>query len=548
MRNFVVFVCALFICSSCNAQSEEPYVVGIPPQNAYTGLVKVADNDIRHYGMNCYIKSTDRGLTWQKIPVTDGNLYGKQSPVSREYLRVYSGLNDTVWAIRSNGGIDGVWKKRQADNNGAIMIKPVVYIRKGKRALAAFHTHYRNGCGTYYSDDDGQTWQKSNQVYAPDHKIGGLHKGKRWNHGAVEPSVIELNDGRLWMLIRTAQDQHYEAFSEDGGETWSETRPSRFYGTITMPTIYRLQDGRILFLWSNTTPLPEVQHQGGYWEDVFTNRDAIHAAISDDDGKTWTGFRELYLNPLRNDTLMATRFGKMGSNDRSVHQSECVETSDGEILVSLGQHPKFRTLLKFNPDWLYEKERKDDFSEGLKKWSVQRYKKGIKGHCAYNRTPGATMVDHPEESGKKTMLLSAKYDSTLLAQNSGAIFNFPSGFSGEVNFKIQFNKGFNGLKISLHDRWFNPGDSTAYSFAMYNFNVSEEQEMDKKWHHLKMKWQNESDSGNGLCEVFLNEKRIKTIKQNFETKNGISYIHFYLPTKGGDNGGMLMESIHAKVQ
>ena len=68
--------------------------------------------------------------------------------------------------------------------------------------------------------------------------------------------------------------------------------------------------------------------------------------------KNWQGFRELYLNPMRNDSLMATRFGKMGSNDRSVHQSEFVETGDGEILVSLGQHPEFRSLIKFNPEWL----------------------------------------------------------------------------------------------------------------------------------------------------------------------------------------------------
>lgn len=548
MRNFVVFTILLVIFFSCNSQTGEPYVLGVPPQNAYTGLVKVAENDIRHYGKDCYIKSTDKGLTWKTFIVVDGNFYGKQSPASKEYLRVYSGKNDTVWAIRSNGGIDGVWEKRQIDNNGAIMIKPVVYIRKGKRAIAAFHTHYRNGCGTYYSDDDGQSWHKSNQVFAPDHKIGGLHKGKRWNHGAVEPTVIELKDGRLWMLIRTAQDEHYESFSDDGGETWSEPRPSRFYGTITMPTLHRLNDGRILFLWSNTTPLPEEEHDGGYWEDVFTNRDAIHAAISDDDGKTWTGFRELYLNPLRNDTLMATRFGEMGSNDRSVHQSECVETGDGEILVSLGQHPKFRTLVKFNPAWLYEKERKDDFSEGLKKWSVQKYIIGIKGHCAYNRQPGVMVIDHPEKNGKNVMHLFAANDSTLLAQNSGAVFNFPSGFSGEISFKVQFREGFEGLKIGLHDRWFNPTDSTAHYFSMYNLNISADQEIDKKWHTIKMIWQTEKGSKNGLCEVFLDDERIKTLKQNFETKNGISYIHFHLPTKDGNNEGVLVESIHAVVQ
>jgi hypothetical protein len=543
------FVVLLIISNACSEKNESPRFVGRPPQNAYTGLVKISDNDIRHYGKDCYIQSNDKGLTWHTISVKNGNLYGKESPLSGEFLRIYSGLNDSVFAIRSNGKIDGTWEKKQIDSNGAIMIKPAIFIRNGSRAISAFHTRHRNGCGTYYSDDDGHTWKKSNQVNAPDHNVGGLHKGKRWNHGAVEPTVIELNDDKLWMLIRTAQDQHYESFSNDGGETWSETQPSRFYGTITMPTLHRLSDGRILFLWSNTTPLTEVAHNGGFWEDVFSNRDAIHAAISDDDGKTWQGFRELYLNPLRNDSLMATRFGKMGSNDRSVHQSEIVESGDGEVLVSLGQHPEFRSLVKFNPDWLYEKKRSDDFSDGLSKWSVQKYIRGIEGHCAYNRKPGASVIKHPDKLDVSVMHLAAKFDSTLLAQNSGALFNFPAGHKGEVVFRIKFNNGFEGMRLSLHDRWFNPTDSTASNFAMYNFDFSVEQKInDGEWHEIRLKWSDTDSSKTGFCEVIIDGKCNNTLKQNFKTQNGISYIQFYLPLKSRVNNGVLIESIHAKIE
>lgn len=50
----------------------------------------------------------------------------------------------------------------------------------------------------------------------------------------------------------------------------------------------RLEDGRLLFFWCNTTPLPEMETANGVWDDVFTNRDVTHVAISEDDGKTWT--------------------------------------------------------------------------------------------------------------------------------------------------------------------------------------------------------------------------------------------------------------------
>ena len=97
-------------------------------------------------------------------------------------------------------------------------------------------------------------------------------------------------------------------------------------------------------------------------EDVFTNRDANHAALSLDDGKTWRGFREVLLNPIRNDSDFRTSGGKGEAVDKSVHQFQALEMPYGKILLSCGQHKYARRLILLDPKWLLETSREEDFA------------------------------------------------------------------------------------------------------------------------------------------------------------------------------------------
>ena len=281
------------------------------------------------------------------------------------------------------------------------------------------------------------------------------------------------------MLMRTSQDYHYESFSRDGGETWEPARPSRFYATLTMPTVGRLKDGRILLLWNNTTALPEVARDesdrfflssgvlDGSSEDVFTNRDVMHAAISSDEGRTWQGFRELYLNARRNDRDFAETCGV----DRSVHQSQFVDLDDGSVLVSLGQHWMHRALVVFHPDWLLAKTRSSNFENGLTDWSVHMFIAGIRGHCAFNRKVGADLIEHPGQPARNVLRIRRPKDRSLVSENQGAVWNFPAGSAGTLTVKALFQKGGQGGRISLLDRWVNPTDPVVNSYAMFNFSV-----------------------------------------------------------------------------
>ena len=515
MKKHLLSIVAL--CASMSVQAQHvpstidsifaPVRVGTPPSDAYIGLSKLETGEIRHYNFgeqavpgNFYLSSKDNGLTWKRVNTPVGMPFAdRQSPVSKEYIRVTHMPGMGVYCIRTVGGLNGGRSIIKIAETNSIMVKPPIFINGGKRILVAAHGDVTpKGCYTYVSDDDGMTWKRSNIVTVPNHEKGGFHKGIRWNHGAVEPTVIELNDGKLWMIMRTSLDYHYEAFSEDGGLTWSETRPSPFYGTITMPTMNRLEDGRLLFFWCNTTPLPEMETANGVWDDVFTNRDVTHVAISEDDGKTWIGFRELYLTPKRNDSQYAG-----GGMDRSTHQAQMVEVAPGKILASIGQHETFRSMMLFDVDWLYETERLNDFSDGLDQWTVFNYIKGIKGHCSYNRIAGCSLVPHKDKKGKEVLNVKYKADETLVSDTRGAVWNFPCMKQGTFKTSIRIPKGSEEVYLLLNDRWMNPSDTVARYECMYELKLSRDHLgiRDEKWHEVAISWDLEQKNSVARVQV-----------------------------------------------
>jgi hypothetical protein len=182
--------------------------------------------------------------------------------------------------------------------------------------------------------------------------------------------------------------------------------------------------------------LPETPHntrqQGNKdWEtgrqEVFTTRDTLHAAISENEGKTWQGFREILRNQLRNAPDFGTSHGGIcPSNDRSVHQSQVIDLKDGHVLVQAGQHPALRSLLIMHPDWLLEKTQQDDFTNGLDAWHVQQFKAGVVGHCSYNRQAGAKLVSDPGNPSQNVLSLKHIPDENLVSSTQGALWNFLS--------------------------------------------------------------------------------------------------------------------------
>lgn len=115
--------------------------------------------------------------------------------------------------------------------------------------------------GVLLSHDAGTTWTPGGDVHVNVFPIG-----------ADEPALVQLRNGDLFMVVRTASPRPYETRSRDGGRTWEEPKPSRFYGRNSPTALLRLKDGSILRVWDNSP----------------TNRFPLVASISTDECRTWS--------------------------------------------------------------------------------------------------------------------------------------------------------------------------------------------------------------------------------------------------------------------
>ena len=414
----------------------------------------------------------------------------------------------------------------------------------GKRVIAGCHGN-NAGAGCYFSDDDGRTWKASNRSKVPN-LIPNI-----WQTGSVEPSFIQLKDGRIWMLMRNSNDRLWESFSDDYGESWSEANPTRFKcGPNSWVTTKRLSTGEILLAWNNAMMVhPSVTQDK--WS--FTNRDVIHVAISPDDGKTWHGFRELWLDAMRDSSRFVNHPGDKGQNE-----SKIAETAEGDILIACGQAPGHRAFLLLDPNWLYQKSAKDDLSNGLKYWSTHKllvrspiYSRWY--HYRYNRKKGAELIEHPDKSEVSVLQIRREADSTVYSQRDCAQWNFPAGRKGTFNSKIYLNKKFRGGIISLTDRWYQPSDSQGEEWASFNWNIPANGEIEsgirlerEKWYDITFKWDLDESE---VCSVKLNDKwlSIKPYLKN-SCENGISYVRFRSTSIWPDNDGFLVESVKVIVE
>lgn len=196
-----------------------------------------------------------------------GNLW--TDPKGRLWLFFDQQLGDpqkriTNWFMRCDDpdAAEPVWSEPVMFTEGCTLNKPTIL--KDGTWLVPVSDWQKKTARVFESTDEGVTLKERGSLVFPD-----------WNFD--EHMMVELKDGRLWMLARTS-GQPYESFSNDQGRTWSEVKQAATVQNIAARFfLRRLASGRILLV-KNGSPAERLE-----------KRTHMSAWLSEDEGQTWKG-------------------------------------------------------------------------------------------------------------------------------------------------------------------------------------------------------------------------------------------------------------------
>lgn len=249
------------------------------------------------------IVSADGGKTWARYPIFGPDAEMTIRP-ERALIRTKQGtvvllfINDAVrhyawdkeknvpkeamhlpsYSIRSTDG-GKTWTDLSLLHDGWCgCLQDVIQTERGAIVVPGQEMLYKEGRHAtmpYVSTDEGETWQRTRFL-----DIGG-----QGDHaGAIEGTLVQRRDGKLWLLLRSYHGYFYESFSSDDGLTWSDPKPSAIHSTGSPGKLVRLQSGRLCLLW-NALP-----------SEGFKRREELFLSLSEDDGASWSPARVIARN------------------------------------------------------------------------------------------------------------------------------------------------------------------------------------------------------------------------------------------------------------
>ena len=331
----------------------------------------------------------------------------------------------------------------------------------------------------------------------------------------MEPVILELKDGRVWMLIRTQLGRFYESFSKDG-VVWSEPQPTPLLSSDSPAGLVRLRDGRIVLLWNNCLRFPYA----------YGGRHVLHAAVSEDEGLTWRGIREVARDPLRHEPPPP-------SGDHGTAYPFPMLAKEGKVIFTTGQGPGRNFCVLLDPAWLYETHTHDDFSAGLEEWSIFG-------------TKGVELTPHPETEGAKVLSIR----KTDVDWPATAVWNFPSGVKGSLRLKLLLEPGFKGALVGITDHFSVPFDQEDKFYNLFNLHISPDGQIMKgvklgygRWYTIEFNW----DCAQYKCNVSWDERK-KVVLPQMRDSSGACYLRLCSIGEPTDNAGFLVEYVKVALE
>lgn len=287
--------------------------------------------------------SGDGGKTWDQESKLIVKQEGQTNVMSVSLLRLKNG-DIALFYVKKNSNSDCIPIMRISKDETKSWSDPIVCINdkkgyfvlnndrvvqlKSNRLVMAVSLHKTpedslfNAKGkifTYYSDNNGLTWNTSGQeIPNPENLL------------LQEPGLIELKNSDLMMFLRTNMGVQYVSYSKDKGETWSPVEPGNIISPRSPASIKRIPSTKdLLLVWNNNGN--------------DNKRTPLNIAISKDDGKTWEGIKTIEDDPDGWYCYTAIHFA-----GRNVLLSYCAGSQLKKAHLSTTQ------ITRLSLDWIYK--------------------------------------------------------------------------------------------------------------------------------------------------------------------------------------------------
>lgn len=277
-----------------------PAIARVNPRNTEGSVVELKDGRLllaytRFYGGGSDhafadisgMISEDKGRTWSRPFLVQRNDAGcnvmsasllrlQTGEILLGYLRKNASRTDCRFAIRLSTDEGRTWGPEVCATPEPVEYyvvnnDRVIQLRNGRLLVPAadhadWHKRRRAWAVCYFSDDKGKTWRRgSGHIELP-------------GCGCQEPGIVELKDGRVYMIIRNSLGSVYRAISADGGDTWSEATSTGLPAPVAPCSIKKIPTtGDLLLIWNHSK----------------NRRVPLTAALSSDDGETWHHIRDI---------------------------------------------------------------------------------------------------------------------------------------------------------------------------------------------------------------------------------------------------------------